>query len=50
MLAINTDYNSDGEDSPVSYLDRIADAGFSHIHWCHLLIRLRHIEGNRKAP
>jgi len=34
MLSITTDYANDtGNPSP--YLKRIADAGFSHIHWCH---------------
>jgi len=34
MLAIATDYvQSTGDPSP--YLQRIADAGFSHVHWCH---------------
>ena len=34
MLAINTDYvNSHGSAEP--RLRHIADAGFSHIHWCH---------------
>jgi sugar phosphate isomerase/epimerase len=33
-LSITTDYAKDiGDPSP--YLKRIADAGFSHIHWCH---------------
>lgn len=34
MLSITTDYVKDtGNPSP--YLRGIADAGFSHIHWCH---------------
>lgn len=34
MLSIATDYaTSHGDPSP--YLKRIADAGFTHIHWCH---------------
>jgi sugar phosphate isomerase/epimerase len=34
MLSIATDYRADtGDASP--YLERIAAAGFSHIHWCH---------------
>jgi sugar phosphate isomerase/epimerase len=33
-LSINTDYlKSSGIPSP--YLRRIADAGFTHVHWCH---------------
>jgi sugar phosphate isomerase/epimerase len=33
-LSITTDYvQSTGDPSP--YLRRIADAGFSHLHWCH---------------
>lgn len=34
MLSITTDYAKDTGD-PSPYLRRIADAGFSHIHWCH---------------
>ena len=34
MLSITTDYaRSTGDPSP--HLRRIADAGFTHIHWCH---------------
>jgi len=33
-LSITTDYAAD-TGSPEPYLRRIADAGFSHIHWCH---------------
>jgi sugar phosphate isomerase/epimerase len=34
MLSVTTDYAKDtGDPSPC--LKRIADAGFSHIHWCH---------------
>ena len=33
-LSITTDYAKDTGD-PSPYLKRIADAGFSHIHWCH---------------
>ena len=34
MLSITTDYaTSIGDPSP--YLRRIADAGFTHLHWCH---------------
>ena len=34
LLSITTDYVTDKGD-PSPYLKRIADAGFSHIHWCH---------------
>jgi len=34
MLSITTDYAKDTGD-PSPYLKRIADAGFSCIHWCH---------------
>ena len=34
MLAINTDYKS-SIDNPEPCLKRIADAGFSQVHWCH---------------
>lgn len=34
MLSITTDYAKDTGD-PSPYLRRIADAGFSRIHWCH---------------
>lgn len=34
MLSITTDYVKDSGD-PEPYLRRIADAGFSHVHWCH---------------
>jgi sugar phosphate isomerase/epimerase len=34
MLSITTDYKQDTGD-PSPYLRRIAEAGFSHIHWCH---------------
>jgi sugar phosphate isomerase/epimerase len=34
ILAITSDYfQSDGDPHP--YLKRIAEAGFTHIHWCH---------------
>jgi sugar phosphate isomerase/epimerase len=34
MLSVTTDYvTSKGDPSP--YLRRIADAGFTHLHWCH---------------
>jgi len=34
MLSVTTDYAKDTGD-PSPYLKRIADHGFSHIHWCH---------------
>lgn len=34
MLAITTDYLTD-HGNPEPYLRRIADAGFSALHWCH---------------
>lgn len=34
MLSIATDYVKDSG-SPEPYLKRIAEAGFSHVHWCH---------------
>ena len=34
MLSITTDYAQD-TGCPGPYLRRIADAGFSHVHWCH---------------
>jgi sugar phosphate isomerase/epimerase len=34
MLSITTDYAKDTGD-PSPYLKHIAEAGFSHIHWCH---------------
>lgn len=33
-LSITTDYATSTGD-PEPYLGRIADAGFSHVHWCH---------------
>ena len=34
MLSITSDYfQSYGDPQP--YLKRIADAGFTHVHWCH---------------
>lgn len=33
-LSVTTDYARDTGD-PSPYLARIADAGFSHVHWCH---------------
>jgi sugar phosphate isomerase/epimerase len=34
MLSLTTDYMAD-TGSPEPYLRRIAEAGFSHVHWCH---------------
>jgi len=34
MLSITTDYAQD-TGSPQPYLEHIAAAGFSHVHWCH---------------
>lgn len=34
MLSVTTDYMKDKGD-PSPYLRRIADAGFTHVHWCH---------------
>jgi sugar phosphate isomerase/epimerase len=34
MLSITTDYAKDTGD-PSPYLKSIADAGFTHLHWCH---------------
>jgi sugar phosphate isomerase/epimerase len=34
MLSITTDYMTDAG-CPEPYLRRIAEAGFSHVHWCH---------------
>lgn len=34
MLSMTTDYLEDAGD-PSPYLRRIADAGFTHLHWCH---------------
>ena len=33
-LSITTDYAAD-KGCPEPYLHRIADAGISHVHWCH---------------
>jgi sugar phosphate isomerase/epimerase len=33
-LSITTDYAADKGD-PSPYLERIAQAGFTHVHWCH---------------
>ncbi len=34
MLSVTTDYRTD-HGCPGPYLERIARAGFSHVHWCH---------------
>ena len=34
MTSIATDYRQD-TDSPYPHLQAIAEAGFSHVHWCH---------------
>lgn len=34
MLSMTSDYRTDAE-CPQPYLRRIAEAGFTHIHWCH---------------
>jgi len=34
MLSVTTDYATD-KGCPEPYLRRIAEAGFSHLHWCH---------------
>lgn len=34
MLSVTTDYKAD-VGSPEPYLRRIADHGFTHVHWCH---------------
>jgi sugar phosphate isomerase/epimerase len=34
ILSMTTDYAADTGD-PAPYLRRIADAGFTHVHWCH---------------
>jgi len=34
MLSVTTDYAT-GTGPPEPYLRRIADAGFTHVHWCH---------------
>jgi len=34
MLSVTTDYAT-GTGCPEPYLRRIAEAGFSHVHWCH---------------
>ncbi len=35
MLSMTTDYANVSTGCPEPYLRRIAEAGFSHIHWCH---------------
>ena len=35
MLSMTTDYAGVSKGCPEPYLKRIAEAGFSHIHWCH---------------
>jgi|TARA_B100002003_G_C13676009_1_gene341928 hypothetical protein len=35
MFLISTDFHCDGTGDPSPYLRRIADAGFSHVNWCH---------------
>ncbi len=35
MLSLTTDYANVDKGDPSPYLRRIADAGFSHVHWCH---------------
>lgn len=34
MLSLTTDYAAD-KGCPEPYLGRIAEAGFTHVHWCH---------------
>jgi sugar phosphate isomerase/epimerase len=34
-LSITTDYANVDKGDPSPYLRRIADTGFSHVHWCH---------------
>ena len=34
MLSINTDFKQ-GTGYPFTYFKNIAEAGFSHVHWCH---------------
>ena len=34
QLSLTTDYATD-TGNPEPYLKRIAEAGFSHVHWCH---------------
>jgi len=35
MLSMTTDYANVSTGCPEPYLRRIAEAGFTHIHWCH---------------
>jgi hypothetical protein len=35
LQSITTDYAVVDKGNPSPYLRRIADAGFTHIHWCH---------------
>ncbi|PKO20102.1 hypothetical protein CVU37_01135 [candidate division BRC1 bacterium HGW-BRC1-1] len=35
MISITTDYAAVSRGNPRPYLRRIAEAGFTHIHWCH---------------
>ena len=35
MLSMTTDYARVSTGDPSPYLRRIAEAGFSHVHWCH---------------
>ncbi|HUT35367.1 MAG TPA: sugar phosphate isomerase/epimerase family protein [Planctomycetota bacterium] len=35
MLSMTTDYATVSTGCPEPYLRRIAEAGFSHVHWCH---------------
>ena len=34
MLSITSDYFQSAGDA-LPYLQRIAEAGFTHVHWCH---------------
>jgi len=34
MYSISTDYSAD-TGNPFPYIERISNAGFSHLHWCH---------------
>ena len=33
-IALNTDY-LEGTGKPEKYLQMMAEAGFTHVHWCH---------------
>jgi sugar phosphate isomerase/epimerase len=35
MLSLTTDYANVDKGDPSPYLRRIAEAGFTHVHWCH---------------